>query len=295
MKKFLTIFMLTVSFICISYSSASAASQKQPSLHVNRIYKSASLVTGKTAPKAYVSVYRSTGKKVAGITADSKGNFRIPVSGLSGKTVTIYATDNKNKSRTKKVIKLDLSANPANTILLGAPFIDQNKAGAPMGCEGASLLEGLQYQGKALNISLRQVLQKMPIAKDDNPYHGFGGSPFYVLKREVFQSIFPAPLANYGRTYGNTKNISGASSSTLKQYLRKGSPVIVYIVIHWEKPIYHRYNWGVGIDNSHVVLVDGFKKDAYHIVDPNQGKYWVSASKFEKSYNYKKFAVAVQP
>lgn len=81
---------------------------------------------------------------------------------------------------------------------LNVPYINQYEAGAPMGCEGASLLEAFHYKGYALNYNLKAFLTEMPISPDDNPYHGFVESPWVYSQREVFQSIFPSALISWG-------------------------------------------------------------------------------------------------
>lgn len=54
---------------------------------------------------------------------------------------------------------------------------DQYALGAPSGCEGASLLQGLQYKGKIPDWDLIKFLKTIPISPNGNPYDGFVGSP----------------------------------------------------------------------------------------------------------------------
>ncbi|MDT2758892.1 C39 family peptidase [Enterococcus xiangfangensis] len=183
----------------------------------------------------------------------------------------------------------------SNDVLLNVPYINQNSAGLPMGCEAAALLQGLQAKGYAKNYSLKTFIKEMPLAADKNPNHGFAGRPDIVMSG-VYQSIFPAPLTSWGSKYGKTVNISGSSPATLKQELRNGHPVVVYVTLNFASPQYGNYFWGTGIDNAHVLTLDGYNqaKDMYHVSDPNAGKYWVTADKFETSYQLKKFAVAIR-
>lgn len=58
-------------------------------------------------------------------------------------------------------------------------------------------------------------------------------------------------------------------------------------------PQYHQYFLGTGIDNSHVMTLDGFKDGYYHVADPAAGSYWVSANSFAYSYNLTRYAVVV--
>ncbi|NLR32832.1 C39 family peptidase [Levilactobacillus tujiorum] len=176
---------------------------------------------------------------------------------------------------------------------LNAPYISQQAVKAWMGCESASLLEGLHYKGVMKSTGLVKFMKKLPRSKNNNPNNGFAGSPYRVTPG-VFQSIFPKPLAKWGNKYTTVKNISGSKLSTLRSQLRMHNPVVVYVTLHFAKAQYGHYFWGRGINNSHVMLLDGYKKNAYHVADPNHGKYWVGAKKFSRSYNYKHYAVAVQ-
>lgn len=180
-----------------------------------------------------------------------------------------------------------------STVNLNAPYISQNAVKAWMGCESASLLEGLHYKGALKSTGLVAFMKRLPRSKNNNPNNGFAGSPYKVTSG-VFQSIFPKPLAKWGNQYEPVKNMSGASLSKLRSQLRLHNPVVVYVTLHFAKAQYGHYFWGTGINNSHVMLLDGYKKGYYHVADPNQGKYWVSASKLARSYSYKHFAVAVQ-
>ena len=179
------------------------------------------------------------------------------------------------------------------TVNLRAPYINQNAVKAWMGCESASLLEGLHNKGVMKTTGLIAFMTHLPRSKNNNPNNGFAGSPYKVTPG-VFQSIFPKPLAKWGNQYEPVKNMSGANLSKLRAQLRLHNPVVVYVTLHFAKAQYGHYFWGTGINNSHVMLLDGYKPGYYHVADPNQGKYWVAASKLTRSYNYKHFAVAVQ-
>ncbi|OTO14526.1 hypothetical protein A5875_003683 [Enterococcus sp. 3H8_DIV0648] len=191
-----------------------------------------------------------------------------------------------NEGGTKKAVSY---------VLLNAPYINQNSSGYPMGCEAASLLQALQKKGYAKNYNLKSFIKEMPLSSNNNPNNGFAGKPDRIMN-DVYQSIYAKPLAQWGNKYGKVSDISGSSVETLKDELRKGNPVVVYVTGNYAKPAYGKYWWGTGIDNAHIVTLDGFNEsnNTYHISDPNSGKYWVSASKFEASYNLRKSAVVVR-
>ncbi|WP_369675038.1 C39 family peptidase, partial [Enterococcus faecium] len=77
--------------------------------------------------------------------------------------------------------------------LLGVKNYNQYALGAPSGCEGASLLQALQYKGKITNWSLTQFLNTIPKSPNGNPNNGFVGSPF-VENSWTYSAIYPAPL-----------------------------------------------------------------------------------------------------
>lgn len=205
-----------------------------------------------------------------------------------------YVTETRNVSNKRHagwVLHQDLKT--PSKVNLNAPYVNQNAVKAWMGCESASLLEGLHYKGIKKSTGLVAFMKHLPRSKNNNPNNGFAGSPYKVTPG-VFQSIFPKPLAKWGNKYTSVKNISGASVAALRSQIRQHNPVVVYVTLHFAKAQYDRYFWGTGIDNSHVMVLDGYRSGDYHVSDPNQGKYWVSAKKFKRSYNYKHFAVAVQ-
>lgn len=181
-------------------------------------------------------------------------------------------------------------------VILGAPHHNQYDAGAPMGCEAASLLQGLHYKGYAKDKTLYQFLREMPIAKDDNPNHGFAATPFRVV-RGVYQSIFPAPMAKWGQKYGNVVDISGARMNDIKREITKGNPVVFFGTGNFRNPIYRNYFWGKNaVDNAHVMLVDGYDEGRMHIVDPadDRSSYWIDNATFKRIYDLKRYAVVIR-
>lgn len=77
--------------------------------------------------------------------------------------------------------------------LLGVKNYNQYALGEPSGCEGASLLQALQYKGKLTNWSLRQFLNMISKSSTGNPNNGFVGSPF-VKNSWTYSAISPTPL-----------------------------------------------------------------------------------------------------
>lgn len=183
----------------------------------------------------------------------------------------------------------------AKVVELNAPYISQQSDKAWNGCEAASLLEGFHEKGILLDMNLDNFLKQMPYSKNDNPNYGYAGSPYIENQENSLQSIYPKALSNWGNLYHHVEDMTGSTANDLKNQVKHGNPVVTYIVSHYnEIPEYQHYKWGSGIVNSHVVLMDGYERGYYHISDPNRGKYWVKANLFEKAYNYKRYAVAIQ-
>ena len=182
-------------------------------------------------------------------------------------------------------------------VLLNVPQINQNKAGLPMGCEAASLLQCLHYKNIKTNTNINQFIKEMPLAKDNNPNHGFAGSPFNIDEK-IYQSIFPDPLTKWAKRYANAENISGKTSEYIREEISKGNPVIFFGTYKFRNPTFKDYFWGKkALYNAHVMVVDGYDKNRMHIVDPAEDKpngYWISRSLFDKRYSIKKFAVVVR-
>ncbi|MDT2814682.1 C39 family peptidase [Vagococcus carniphilus] len=187
----------------------------------------------------------------------------------------------------------EAAGNNSTYVMLNAPYYNQmekiNGRIAYMGCEAASLLQALHLKGYAKNYSLHPFIDVMPRSKDNNPNNGFSGNP-YGNTYGVYHSIFPKPLTEWANKYakGNAANISGSSLTQLNKELTNGNPIILYVTINFEKadPL-SKYHWGYGIDNAHVVTLDGYNSqtNTYHVSDPNaKGGYWVTKNKLQASY-----------
>lgn len=180
----------------------------------------------------------------------------------------------------------------SSKVLLGAENIDQVAWGAINGCEAASLLEGLHYQGRALDLNYGQFLLQMPISADNNPYHGFGGSPF-TNRPGKFEAIFTRPLLWWGNRYGHLQELSGANPQWLYDSVTKGNPVLTFVTVHFEQPDWDSYPFGQVPANNHAVLLDGIDSDQVHVSDPIDGQYWLSKAKFEFIYQTRRMAIVI--
>lgn len=179
--------------------------------------------------------------------------------------------------------------------LLGVKNYNQYALGAPSGCEGASLLQALQYKGKITNWSLTQFLNTIPKSPNGNPNNGFVGSPF-VENSWTYSAIYPAPLTTWGQKYGNVQNISGSSMNTLLNEVKNGNPVVAWVTINFQPIRWGNWSFGVAANNNHAVTLDGYNKGSnqVHVSDPISGSYWLNRTTFENIYNARKYAVVVR-
>lgn len=179
--------------------------------------------------------------------------------------------------------------------LLGVKNYNQYALGAPSGCEGASLLQALQYKGKITGWGLNQFLNTIPKSSNGNPNNGFVGSPF-VENSWTYSAIYPAPLTSWGKKYGNVQDISGSSMNTLLNEVKSGNPIVTWVTVNFQPIRWGQWDFGVAANNNHAVTLDGYNKPSnqVHVSDPISGSYWMSRTTFENIYNARKYAVAVR-
>lgn len=225
---------------------------------------------------------------------DKNGNraekkFIVEINEKKAETTAIIEVNEDNPSVSNETNKSEI-------IDLAVPYINQYAAGAPMGCEAAALLEALQYKGNATKYTLSTFLKEMPISVDENPNNGFVSTPYEIVEDDVYQSIYPTPLASWGSRYGTVVNISGASTEELIGELKKGNPVIVYVTYKFETIKWGTYSFGNAVLNAHIVTLCGYNPTTgkYKVSDPAGGIYWVNGKSFEKAYNGQRFSVAVR-
>ena len=186
-------------------------------------------------------------------------------------------------------------ASASDRVEIDTPYIDQNAYGAWMGCEAASLYMALKGCGHLEGVTYPQFLAAMPRTYDGNPYHGFVGDPYSVTSG-LYQSIYPAPLAQWGAAYGSVRDVSGSTVEDLVRYVQMGQPVVVYVTVDFEAVEWKTYHFGPAVDNAHVMTLVGYDpaKRELLVADPNsRGRYWVGWDAFAAAYDAQRFAVAV--
>jgi len=185
------------------------------------------------------------------------------------------------------------------------PYHSQlNPVYAPVGCEATALLMALQYKGIATGVSYRQFLDAMP-KHSSNPAKGFAGSPYQqdLSKRTT---IYPQALTDYSNTYGagRTTNFSGSTVEDIKKEILADNPVVVYLTVRREAPVYVTYDIEGEkqslLRNNHAVLVTGYDSEAnkFRVTDPwsweGRREYWVDIPGFAYSYNIRNHALVVR-
>lgn len=187
----------------------------------------------------------------------------------------------------KMNVQDESKTNVQESLQLGVPFISQ---GNTMVCEATSLLEALTYLG-ITNQSLSEFVNSMPRAYDDNPYHGFSGEWRFNVEG-TYQGMMLDPLEAWARGLGcSTARVTHVDE--IRDAIRRGEPVIVWVVYKFEQPEYRDFAWGRAVWNGHVVCIEGFNGNLFHVVDPALGKYDVSGEALQNSLNVTRMGLAV--
>ncbi len=173
----------------------------------------------------------------------------------------------------------------------------QHDVGARMGCDPAALYMALRYKGYCEDISLKDFILDMPIAEDNDPNHGFAGSPWEKGKAAILETIYPSAIAQWAQKYAPVSDFSGHSVEDIVDELRKGNIVMIYATHYFDPPDWRDWFFGRMYNNIHCLVVSGYDPAGQiRVSDPGakRSSYWVDLQTFTTSYNYKKFAVLVE-
>ena len=254
------------------------------------------------------TVYENSQTKIVTVNKDGKIKAISPVKA----SITVTSGDLKDECQiTVKKKKQVTTANPSfqtsqvKKWTLNVPYYNQYAVESPMGCEGASLLEALNYKEYASGYSgnLAAFLSAIPRTDDRNPYHGYTDDPFVEGDDSLYQSIFPSALAPWAAQFGNVVNISGCGISGLQNEIKNGNPVVVYVTYKFRTPQWGNWPFGRCVNNMHVMTLCGYDaaNNRYLVADPapttkacgaTTGIYWVDGNKFANSYNALNWAIA---
>ena len=144
------------------------------------------------------------------------------------------------------------AASPASSVLLDVPLVCQFPL-APSGCEIASLTMLLLYAGYPT--TLEQSLDEMWYAY--TPDEGFVGSPYGWDGLTIYPDCAGRWIQE---RLGSYQVLTGASVQDLCDVLRKGKPIVVWII-----------HPGVG---EHCLCISGFDSEGFYLNDPYGEKDW---------------------
>ena len=173
----------------------------------------------------------------------------------------------------------------------------------PNGCEIVSLTALLNYFGYDVSKTTMadQYLPKQAFRLIDgkiygpNPYIAYAGNP--RSKKFGWYSFAP-PIVEAADRYMATQtnkmkaiNISGSSKEKILSLLNNGVPVVIWITLDLSKPTLngHWYLNDTGqyykaYTNLHVVVLNGYKEDVVHVMNPLKGQVEYNMDAFFKSY-----------
>lgn len=218
---------------------------------------------------------------------------------------TIKKLDSKYYSQTSHVtknkdglVKTILIKNKEKAFTQNVKVYCQHDVGARLGCDPAALYQSMKYKGYLKNVSLKTFIDGMPLSSNNDPRYGFAGNPYGQPVAAILETIYPKPLATYGKKYGNVSDFTGHSLQDCIEEMRKGNSVMVYATQQLKSPDWRNWSFGRMYNNLHCLTLSGYDpvKKQIRVTDPGRvaSSYWVSYRAFEKSYNYKKFAIVVR-
>ena len=174
----------------------------------------------------------------------------------------------------------------------------------PNGCEIVSLTAILNYYGYNVSktIMADQYLPKQAFRLKDskiygpNPYEAYPGNP---RSKKIGWYSFAPPIVEAADRYLATQtnkmkatNISGSSKEEILSLLNHGVPVVVWVTLDLSKPTLnaHWYLNDIGqyykaYTNLHVVVLNGYKEDVVHVMNPLKGQVEYNMEAFFKSYD----------
>ena len=144
------------------------------------------------------------------------------------------------------------------------PKIKQNP-GYPWGCAIIALNEALNFKG--YNLSRETLINQLTYSK--NPYHGYVGRPDRPQNGHP-NLIYPEGLIKLAKKYRpNSEVVNGITDQQIQEELRKGNPVLVWVVYKF-KPLKWKWYYNntlLAPSEYHVIALSGYNNNQYHYVD----------------------------
>ena len=150
----------------------------------------------------------------------------------------------------------------------------------PTGCEVTSLAIILNYYGYSIDkLTLAdEYLPKGEIG-ETYPYEAFVGDPRNDKSYGAYAPVLVETANLYLETQDSilsAKDITGSTMADIREYLRDGFPVMVWVTVDMKKPKnsaeWHidgnEYTW---IEGEHCIVLIGFTDSTYIAADPLKG------------------------
>lgn len=173
----------------------------------------------------------------------------------------------------------------------------------PNGCEIVSLTAILNYYGYDVSklTMADQFLPKQALYKQGrklygpDPYKAYAGNP--RSKINGWYSFAP-PIVEAANNYMATQkdklkaiNISGSTKEQLLSYLNNGIPIVIWITLDLSSPslggrwyLSDTGEYYKAYTNLHAVVLNGYKEDVVHVMNPLKGQVEYNIDAFFKSY-----------
>ena len=219
---------------------------------------------------------------------NAASNLRLGMSGgksAVGALLNLSAASNSNAQKFRLV---RTKKNKKEVVKLKVPCYMQNPQ-RPTGCESVALTNALRYWGFDL--------KKTTIAKKFMPYGGNGVYNFIGSPYNSSGWIICAPgIKKTAEKYLDTQDadvevkvVKGKSLKSLRKYLDKGCPVVVWTTIGMGSPgSVQAVKSGYPLrSNNHAVVLSGYnpKNGKYYVSDSLAGKKWRNGKAFKRLFN----------
>jgi uncharacterized protein YvpB len=204
-----------------------------------------------------------------------------------GATHSIHVYTQKEEQEVKQVIKEEVDI---TQVYFDVPTIMQ-KPELPNGCEITSLTAVLHYYKFNVEKTIMSdiYLPKEPFTfKSEkrygpNPYVAYAGDP---RSDSAGWFSYAPPIVFAAKNYLDEQDnenkpidISGSTKEEIIDYLNKGNPVVIWVTLTLERPIYKPY-WYLNDTgelfnaptNLHCVVLNGYEADIAHVMDPLKGQ-----------------------
>ncbi|WP_062351254.1 C39 family peptidase [Bacillus kwashiorkori] len=224
-------------------------------------------------------------------------HFREGTALLQSNTITVQKIPSYIK---------DFSQTEAGDMVISEVFIPVDEVmqlpELPHGCEITAVTSILNYYGFVVSktVLADEYLPKQPFSVKNgrrygpNPYSAYAGNPrentgFFVYAPPVVEAVETFLLEK--KADFTVKDISGSTQSEIMDYLKAGTPVVVWVTKDLSLPkmnyswyFYHNDEYFQAPTNSHTVVLNGFHDKNIYAMDPLKGHVTYESKLFFQSY-----------